>query len=69
VVDEAEMADEREEDEDGGFGDLGGIGEHSGSLYPGEDGMGSIPHLLVEEEPHREDAPPPDERPPLDDDR
>jgi hypothetical protein len=54
--------DEKDRDE----GDLGGIGERSGSVYRGEDGMGSIPHMPVEEAP----APEPDpieERPPLED--
>jgi hypothetical protein len=60
------MADEPEDDGKP-IGDLGGIGEHSGSLYLGEDGMGSIPHMPVEEEPHREHEPSTPERPPLED--
>jgi hypothetical protein len=63
------MADEREEDDGDALGDLGGIGEHSGSLYPGEDGMGSIPHMPIEEEPRRDHGPVQSDRPPLDDDR
>jgi hypothetical protein len=62
------MADEREDEDGGGtIGDLGGIGEHSGSIYPGEDGMGSIPHMPIEDEPRREHEPPADDRPPLED--
>jgi hypothetical protein len=63
------MADEHDEEDGGGFGDLGGIGEHSGSMYAGEDGMGSIPHMPIEEEPPRDHEAPADERPPLEADR
>jgi hypothetical protein len=57
------------EDDDSGFGDLGGIGEHAGAIYPGEDGPASLPHMPVEDEPGGGEAPPPGRRPPLTDDR
>jgi hypothetical protein len=47
------MADDERDDDETLGDDLGGIGEGSGSEYPGEDGMGSIPHMPVEEEPDR----------------
>jgi hypothetical protein len=65
------MADEEEREDDQGreIGDLGGIGEKSGSLYLGEDGFGSMPHMPIEEEPHRDHGPRPGDETPLDDDR
>jgi hypothetical protein len=62
--------DAGEAEEDGsGFGDLGGIGEHAGSIYPGEDGPASLPHMPVEDEPDGGEAQPQGHRPPLDEDR
>jgi hypothetical protein len=45
-----------EDDEGGGLpDDLGGIGEQSGWMYPGEDGIGSIPHMPIEDDEHAKD--------------
>jgi hypothetical protein len=44
--------DERDDDETIDA-DLGGIGEGTGTRDDGEDGMGSLPHMPVEDEPDR----------------
>ena len=47
------MAPDDDRDEDTLEDDLGGVGERDPAADEGEDGMGSLPHMPVEDEPDR----------------